>query len=74
MRPDGCFVVELNQRQQEGPVVTIKAMLGALGATDAEIPLIPVTRELLVSRPPRRKSPAATSDADAEVIPMEPVA
>jgi radical SAM-linked protein len=74
VRSDGGFVVELNQRQQEGPVVTIKAMLRALGASDTEIPLIPVTRELLVPRPPRRKSPATTPDADTEAIPAEPVA
>ncbi len=50
-QPDGQLRVELNQRQNDQPVVSVKALLAALGLDEDRIRLIRTTRERLVLRP-----------------------
>jgi radical SAM-linked protein len=64
--PDGRLCVELNQRQEAGPIVTVKKLLQAIGVEEERIPLIPVTRERFVLRPVAR-----TGSKGAEGAPKE---
>ena len=57
MLPDGQLRVELNQRQNGRPVVSVKALLEALGFDDNRIRRTRVTRERLVLRPRRNLGP-----------------
>jgi hypothetical protein len=50
LQPDGSLHVELNQRQNDGTVVSVKDLLRAAGVADDEIPLIRTTRERLILR------------------------
>jgi len=47
---DGGLRVELNARQEEGPVVTVKKLLLALGLDEGQAARAGVTREMLVLR------------------------
>jgi len=49
--PSGDLRIELNQRESDGPVVSVKALLAALGLDDEHIRRVRVTRERLVLRP-----------------------
>ncbi len=49
---DGSLSVDINARQNAGPVTSIKQVLLTLGLSDAEIEASRVCRELLVLRPP----------------------
>ncbi len=53
---DGGLRVELNARQEEGPVVNIKHLLLALGLDHEEVARADVTREMLVLRARRAKA------------------
>jgi radical SAM-linked protein len=55
--PDGSLRLELNLREQEGPVGSIKEMLLALGVAKQDVPVVRVVRELLLLRPARARSP-----------------
>jgi radical SAM family uncharacterized protein/radical SAM-linked protein len=68
---DGGLRVELNQRQADGPTVTVKALLAALGLAEDEARLLPVTREMLVLRPVQRRPKA---EPDESAVPAEPLA
>jgi radical SAM family uncharacterized protein len=58
---DGSLRVELGLRPEEGPVVSLRDLLAALGVAEGERPLVRVTRELVVLRPPPAPT-AATED------------
>jgi len=47
---DGRLRVELNLREDEGPVATVKELLLAAGVEEARVPLVRVARERLVLR------------------------
>jgi radical SAM family uncharacterized protein len=55
--PDGGLQVELNLRQGDAPLVSVKEVLRSVGVADDEIPLVRVARERLVLR---RAAPATT--------------
>jgi radical SAM-linked protein len=61
--PDGQLRVELNQRQDGSPVVSVKALLEALGLEAERIRLVRATRERLVLRPRRSATPAREREA-----------
>jgi radical SAM superfamily enzyme YgiQ (UPF0313 family) len=71
--PDGSLKVELNQRSDEGPVITVKKLLHAVGVAEHEVPLIPVTRERLVLRPAAHASKSRARDSQVGVAAAEPV-
>jgi radical SAM family uncharacterized protein/radical SAM-linked protein len=57
LQPDGGLRVDLNQRQQDGPLVSVKELLAALGVAAERIPFMPITRERLILAPqPHTKS------------------
>ena len=60
---DGRLRVELNLREDEGPVATAKELLIAAGVDEARVPLVRVTRERLVLRP---RAAGASSPADTD--------
>jgi radical SAM family uncharacterized protein len=60
---DGRLRVELNLREDEGPVATAKELLIAAGVDEASAPLVRVTRERLVLRP-RAAGAKSTPDRD----------
>ncbi len=64
---DGSLRVELNARQENGPLVSIKKLLVALGLDENQIARIPVTREMLVleARQKNRENAAETTKAVA---------
>ena len=64
---DGGLRVELNARQESGPLVSIKKLMVALGLDDDQIARLPVTREMLVleARPKSPERAAATPKAVA---------
>ena len=45
---NGDLLVELNARQEDGPQLSVKKLLIALGVADDLIARVPVTREMLV--------------------------
>ncbi len=51
IHPNGDLRVELNQRESDGPVVSVKALLASLGLDNDRIRQIRATRENLVLRP-----------------------
>jgi len=63
---DGRLQVELNQRQEAGPVVTVKKLLRAIGVEEERIPLIAVTRERFVLRPVARTRSNGDDEARQE--------
>jgi radical SAM family uncharacterized protein/radical SAM-linked protein len=66
VQPDGALHVELNLRQGDGPVVTVKDLIRSLGVADDEIPLVRVARERLLLRRPsaRDAEPRPTPETD----------
>jgi hypothetical protein len=64
---DGSLRVELNARQENGPLVSIKKLLVALGLDEDQIARVPVTREMLVleARQKNREPAAETTKAVA---------
>ena len=62
---DGGLRVELNARQEEGPMVTVKQLLFALGLDESQTARIGITREMLVLRS-RRKKAARSGRPSAE--------
>jgi radical SAM-linked protein len=45
---DGGLLVDLNARQQEGPQISAKKLMLALGVTEEQVLRVPVTREMLI--------------------------
>jgi len=45
---DGSLLVELNARQENGPQISVKKLLLALGVAEDRVAQVPVTREMLV--------------------------
>jgi radical SAM family uncharacterized protein/radical SAM-linked protein len=64
---DGGLRVELNARQEEGPVVTVKKLLLALGLDEGQAARVGVTREMLVLRS-RGNKPAPCEQPSAKAI------
>ena len=61
---DGSLSVDLNARQQAGPVTSVKQVLLGLDVAEADVGRVRVYRELLVLRPPGTPRAAlATTDA-----------
>lgn len=48
--PSGSLRVELNLRQDEGPTPSVHDLLAAVGVPETEIPVVRVTRELVLLR------------------------
>jgi radical SAM family uncharacterized protein/radical SAM-linked protein len=61
---DGCLLVDLNARQEDGPQLSVKKLLRALGVQEEHILRVPVTREMLVleARDRGRGTNAETSE------------
>ncbi len=57
---DGGLVVEMNARQGNGPIVSVKRLLLSLGLDEDQVARLAVTREALVLEP--RKQKRASSD------------
>jgi radical SAM-linked protein len=62
-RPDGGLQLELNLRQEDGPIVSVKAIAAALGMDADTIARLRATRERLVLRPRAGASTSDTADA-----------
>jgi radical SAM family uncharacterized protein/radical SAM-linked protein len=64
---DGGLMVELNARQEEGPQLSVKKLLLALGVAEDRVARVPVSREMLVlkAREKGRKSSEANSEVSA---------
>ena len=62
---DGRLRVELNLREEDGPVATVKELLLAAGVDEQRVPLVRVTRERLVLRPRATGTPDRSSDEAA---------
>ena len=62
---DGALLVELNARQEDGPQLSVKKLLLAIGIAEDRIPRVPVTREMLVleARQKSRRSAEESSEA-----------
>jgi radical SAM family uncharacterized protein len=62
---DGALLVELNARQEDGPLLSVKKLLLALGVAEDRLARIPVTREMLVleARTKNRGSKGEPSEA-----------
>jgi hypothetical protein len=64
---DGRLTVELNARQQDGPMISVKRLLLALGFDEDRIVRVPVVREALVLEA-RKKDPKTSAEcAEAAV-------
>jgi uncharacterized protein (DUF2344 family) len=64
---DGALLVELNARQEDGPQLSVKKLLLALGIHEERIPRIPVTREMLVLEA-RKKSRGPTEESSEALV------
>ncbi len=66
-QPDGSLLVELNTRQTNGPMVTVKKLLPALGLDEGDAARVRVVREALVieARDRGRTSPLELAEAGA---------
>jgi hypothetical protein len=62
---DGNLQVELNARQTDGPMVTVRKLLPALGIDEHEAARLPVARLGLVLAAPAAKSDRAESQSKA---------
>jgi hypothetical protein len=67
LREDGSLMVELNARQGDGPMISVKRLLLALGLDENRIARIPVTREALVLEARKKDRGAADGSAEAAV-------
>jgi hypothetical protein len=63
---DGRLTVELNARQQDGPIISVKRLLLALGLDEDRIARVPVVREGLVLE--ARKKDRGAVDESAEAV------
>jgi radical SAM superfamily enzyme YgiQ (UPF0313 family) len=63
--PDGSLRVELNQRQTDGPTLSVKTLLEALGAEPGDILKVRATRERLVLGPATTRAERAAAAAGA---------
>jgi len=59
---DGALLVELNARQENGPQLSVKKLLLALGVAEDQIPRVPVAREMLILEA-RTKSRGTTEES-----------
>jgi radical SAM family uncharacterized protein len=62
--PDGVLQVELNLRQGDAPLVSVKDLLRGLGFDEGAIPLVRIARERLVLRRAAEAEPPPTPGAD----------
>jgi len=62
---DGSLLVDLNARQEDGPQLSVKKLLRALGVEEECILRVPVTREMLIleARDTGRGTHAETPEA-----------
>jgi hypothetical protein len=62
---DGGLLVDLNARQEDGPQLSVKKLMHALGVAEDRIARVPVTREMLVleARDKGRGTSAEISEA-----------
>jgi len=58
---DGRLTVELNARQQDGPLISVKRLLLALGLDEDRVTRVPVVREALVLEA-RKKDPKTVAE------------
>jgi hypothetical protein len=63
----GSQMVELNARQGDGPMISVKRLLLALGLEEDRIARIPVTREALVLEARKKDRGAVDGSAKAAV-------
>jgi radical SAM family uncharacterized protein len=63
---DGDLFVELNARQEDGPQLSVKKLLLALGLTTDRVSRVPVTREMLVLE--ARSKGQDTSEEPSEAL------
>jgi uncharacterized protein (DUF2344 family) len=66
VRSDGSLYVELNQRQKDGPLVSVKDLMRAAGVSEEQIPKIRAERERLVLR--RGNPPIHTKETGPKVV------
>jgi radical SAM-linked protein len=64
---DGRLTVELNARQQDGPMISVKRLLLALGLDEDRIARVPVVREALVLEARKKDRGAVDKSAKAVV-------
>jgi radical SAM-linked protein len=64
---DGALLVELNARQENGPQLSVKKLLLALGVVEDRVARVPVAREMLVLEA-RTKSHGATEETSEAVV------
>ena len=64
---DGALLVELNARQEDGPQLSVKKLLLALGVSEDRIARIPVTREMLVLEARTKNRGSAEEPSQANV-------
>jgi len=64
---DGSLRVELNLRQDDGPMVSTKQLLAAFGLEQERIPHVGVTREMLVLSAGRKRKKPVEDTAGAAV-------
>jgi hypothetical protein len=62
---DGCLTVELNARQSDGPMVTVKKLLPSLGIDEAVAARVRVVREGLLIEARERQRPQAQTATEA---------
>jgi len=67
LREDSVLVVELNARQGDGPMISVKRLLLALGLDEDRIARIPVTREALVLEARKKDRGAVDGSSKAAV-------
>ena len=63
---DGDLLVELNARQEDGPQLSVKKLLLAIGVAEDRVARVPVTREMLVLE--ARSKHQDTSDETRETV------
>ena len=68
LRADGSLVVELNARQGDGPMISAKRLLLALGLDEDRIARIPVTREGLVLEARKKKNRGAVGGSPKAAV------
>ena len=64
---DGRLTVELNARQQDGPIISVKRLLLALGLEEDRIARVPVVREALVLEARKKGRGAVDGSGEAAV-------
>jgi hypothetical protein len=67
LREDGSLVVELNARQGDEPIISVKRLLLALGLDEDRIARVPVVREALVLEARKKDRKAVGGSAGAAV-------